>query len=159
MSEGLALIIEDDFDASVIFAKAIEAIGYQTEIIDSGDLALKRLQEIIPGIVVLDLHLPEVLGTDILKSIRGDERLANTKVIVATADPRSADIIQDMADLVLIKPTTYSQVRDFAERLTTRSQKREQEARATAEAAVVTESGEKESPNPDAAGGPDAVAN
>ncbi len=158
MSEGLALIIEDDFDASVIFAKAIEAIGYQTEIIDSGDDALQRLKETIPGIVVLDLHLPEVLGTDILKSIRADERLSDTKVIVATADPRSADIIQDMADLVLIKPTTYSQVRDFAERLTTRSQKREQQVKSDADAAVATGPSEKEAPKPDTAGGPDAVA-
>ncbi|MBN1565623.1 MAG: response regulator [Anaerolineae bacterium] len=117
MSDRLALVIEDDFDASVIFAKALEVIGFKTEVIASGDKALARLKEVAPDMIVLDLHLPEVLGTDILRFIRSQERLALTKVIIASADPRSAETIQDQADLVLIKPTTFSQVRDFAKRL------------------------------------------
>lgn len=114
---GLALVIEDDFDASAIFAKALRVVGFETEIIASGDKALERLAAVVPQMIVLDLHLPEVVGTDILRHIRADERLAETRVIVATADPRTADALQDDADLVLIKPTTFSQVRDFAKRL------------------------------------------
>lgn len=120
INEKLALVIEDDFDASVIFAKALEVNGFKTEIINSGDMAIERLKAVVPAIIVLDLHLPRVVGTEILDQIRADERLEGTRVIVATADPRTADIIQDKADLVLIKPTTYSQVRDFAARLTSR---------------------------------------
>lgn len=119
MSESrLAMVIEDDFDASVIFAKALEVLGFQTEVIDSGEKAVERLKAVVPEIVLLDLHLPEILGTTILRNIRADERLSKTLIIVATADPRSADLIQDSADLVLIKPTTFSQVRDLAARLT-----------------------------------------
>lgn len=147
MSERLALVIEDDFDASVIFTKALEVIGFKTEMIDSGDRAVERLKQVVPEIIVLDLHLPEVIGTDILKGIREDERLANTKVIVATADPRSADIIQDMADLVLIKPTTFSQVRDFAERLTAIPRPKSRSARDDSAAKSPTSpSAEKEKP-------------
>jgi DNA-binding NtrC family response regulator len=124
MSERLALVIEDDFDASVIFAKALEVIGFTTEVIVSGDKAFDRLKEVEPEMIVLDLHLPEVLGTDILRYIRSEARLAHTKVIVASADPRSAETIQDQADLVLIKPTTFSQVRDFAARLAKSSAKK-----------------------------------
>jgi DNA-binding response OmpR family regulator len=119
MSDDLvALVIEDDYDASVIFAKALEVLGFQTEVIDSGEKALERLKVVVPVIVLLDLHLPEVMGTSIIRTIRSDERLSETLVIIASADPRSADLVQDMADLVLIKPTTFSQVRDLAKRLT-----------------------------------------
>jgi DNA-binding response OmpR family regulator len=119
MSEDLlALVIEDDFDASVIYAKALEVLGFKTEVIASGEQALERLKVVVPDIIVLDLHLPEVLGTSILRTVRDDKRLSETLVIIATADPRSADLVQDMADLVLIKPTTFSQVRDLAARLT-----------------------------------------
>jgi DNA-binding response OmpR family regulator len=117
MSEKIALIIEDDYDASIIFAKALEVIGFQTDIIRSGDLAVEKLKAIVPAVVVLDLHLPHVVGTDILRQIRDDERMLETRVIVASADPRMAELIQDLADLVLIKPTTFSQVRDLASRL------------------------------------------
>jgi CheY-like chemotaxis protein len=143
MSDDLvALVIEDDFDASVIFAKALEVLGFQTEVIDSGEKALERLKTLVPVIVLLDLHLPVVMGTSIIRTIRADERLSETLVIIASADPRSADLVQDMADLVLIKPTTFSQVRDLAGRLTAPRRKKhaaEMAAKAAAAAAPVTE--------------------
>jgi DNA-binding response OmpR family regulator len=117
MTGKLALIIEDDYDASIIFAKALEVIGFETDIIRSGELAVEKLKTTVPAVVVLDLHLPHVVGTDILRQIRADERMLETRVIVASADPRMAELIQDLADLVLIKPTTFSQVRDLASRL------------------------------------------
>lgn len=119
--QALALVIEDDFDASLIFSKALQAAGHQVEVIRAGDLAVKRLGEIAPHLVLLDLHLPEVDGTEILKQIRADERLARTRVIIVTADARMAEPIKDDADLVLLKPASYSQVRDFALRLSRRS--------------------------------------
>jgi len=117
-TEKFALVIEDDFDASVIFAKALEVLGFKTEVVRDGSLALERVAATTPDIVVLDLHLPHVVGTDILNQIRNDPRLPETRVIVATADPRMAELIRNQADLVLIKPTTFSQVRDLASRLT-----------------------------------------
>jgi DNA-binding response OmpR family regulator len=112
----LALVVEDDFDAATIFAKALEAVGFSTEVIREGDTALKRLEEIVPHLVLLDLHLPNVGGKEILTNIRADARLAHTRVIIASADPRTADTLQDIADLVLIKPISFSQVRDLTAR-------------------------------------------
>jgi len=118
MSRGLALVIEDDYDASVIFAKAMEVLGFESEVVRTGDAARRKLAELVPVIVILDLHLPGVVGTDLLRQIRGDPRLNETWVIVASADPRMAETIRQTADLVLLKPTTFSQVRDLAARLT-----------------------------------------
>ncbi|NDJ61659.1 MAG: response regulator [Chloroflexi bacterium] len=114
---GLALVIEDDYDAALIFAKALQVVGFQTEEIHNGSHALARLAETTPNMIILDLHLPEVNGMSIIQSIRSDERLADILVIIASADPRMADLVQQEADLVLIKPTTFSQVRDLARRL------------------------------------------
>jgi len=117
MDSLLALIIEDDEDLSTIFAGALEAAGFETEILRDGRVGLERLQASQPHVVVLDLHLPYVSGSELLEVIRGDERLADTRVILATADPRMADILDDRADLVLIKPISFSQLRDLASRL------------------------------------------
>ena len=114
MSEPLGLVIEDDEDLSVIFSEALQAAGFKTEIIKSGDKALERLGEVVPQVVVLDLHLPRVAGMDILHRIRADKRLNNTRVIVATAHPRMAESLRDEADLVLLKPISFSQLRDLA---------------------------------------------
>jgi CheY-like chemotaxis protein len=117
MDDRSALIIEDDSDLALIFAEALQAAGFDTGIVRHGDHALARLAVAAPDIVVLDLHLPHVSGADILRQIRTDERLAHTRVIVATADPRMADMLQDQPDLVLLKPISFSQLRDLAARL------------------------------------------
>jgi len=114
MSKSFALIVEDDEDLSVIFSEALQAAGFETEVAKAGDTALARLAVTTPEVVVLDLHLPRVAGTDILHQIRADPRLAEARVIVATAHPRMAESLRDEADLVLLKPISFSQLRDLA---------------------------------------------
>jgi len=117
MSLPLALIIEDDTKLAHIFAEALRAAKFETEIIKDGHSALDRLAATTPAVVVLDLHLPEESGETILHQIRADERLAETRVMVATADPYLAEVLRSQADLVLIKPISFGQLRDLAKRL------------------------------------------
>lgn len=119
MKKPIALIIEDEDDLAFIFAEAVKEAGFETQIIKTGDEALVWLADIVPDLVVLDLHLPRVVGTDILDRIRDDERLAETRVIVATADAHRAEILRERADLVLLKPIGFQQLRDLAKRLRT----------------------------------------
>jgi len=112
-----ALIIEDDQKLATIFAAAVEAAEFESEIIKDGRKALDRLKVAVPNIVVLDLHLPHVSGSDILQTIRSDKRFADTRVILATADPSKAETLRNEADLILIKPISFAQLRDLAARL------------------------------------------
>jgi len=119
MTHKSALIIEDDDDLSTIFAEAVRAAGYEPEIIRDGEVARARLANSQPDVVVLDLHLPHVAGTSLLSQIRADPRLAGIRVVVATADPRMAEITRPQADIVLIKPISFSLLRDLTVRLST----------------------------------------
>ena len=60
--------------------------------------------------------MPQVVIFYIL-SARSEARLAQTGVIVTTADPVMTDSLQAEADLVPIKPICFSQLRDLAVRL------------------------------------------
>ena len=117
MNDQQAMIIEDNEDLAIIFAEALQAAGFETSIVQDGEEAIAQLQGSVPKIIILDLHLPYVSGEDILKQIRADERLVETRVIIATADPRMADMLKDQADLVLLKPISFGQLRDLAARL------------------------------------------
>jgi two-component system cell cycle response regulator DivK len=117
MGNPLVFIIEDHEDAAIIFSEALKAAGFATEIIRSGDIAVERLSETVPEMVILDLNLPQVSGAEILSRIRSDERLKDTCVIVATAHPQLADSVQGEADLVLLKPISFTQLRGLATRL------------------------------------------
>jgi DNA-binding response OmpR family regulator len=113
----LAFIIEDDEDLSIIFSEALNAAGFQTQMIRNGRLALEQLMVSTPKVVILDMHLPGLSGLEILKYIRTEERLALTNVIVTTADAVMAEQVRDSADLALIKPITFGQLRDLSARL------------------------------------------
>ena len=117
MNERFAMIIEDNEDLAIIFAEALQAAGFQTNIIQDGDAAVAQLETSVPSIIILDLHLPHVSGEEILEDIRLDQRFDQTRVIIATADPRMADMLKDEADLVLLKPISFGQLRDLAARL------------------------------------------
>ncbi len=117
ISNPLALIIEDGEDLAMIFAGALQEAQFEIETISDGQMALDRLAEVTPAVVVLDLHLPNVPGKDILRQIRADERLSETRVILATADPLTARELQAEANLVLLKPVSFDQLSILASRL------------------------------------------
>jgi CheY-like chemotaxis protein len=72
---------------------------------------------IAPHIVILDMHLPHVDGGTLLTQIRASEVLKDTTVVIVTADALMGDMYRDQADFVFIKPTTFTQLRDFTSRL------------------------------------------
>lgn len=112
-----ALVVEDTEDLALVFHSALEKAGYEVENIYDGDIALERLAVLNPWLVVLDLHLPGASGKTILKYIRSQARLEKVKVILATADSAWADELQEDANLSLLKPISYTQLRDLASRL------------------------------------------
>lgn len=112
------MIVDDHFDSAVIFSEALKWAGFDTEVAYSGEAALARLAAITPDVVVLDMCLPHVAGTDILGRIRHDARLARTRVVVVTADIEAAESLgYGEADMILVKPVGFTQLRRVAARL------------------------------------------
>lgn len=118
MSENpIAFVIEDDKNLALAFAEAVGEADFEVEIIYDGKTAMERLAETTPAIVVLDLHIPYIKGSEILDYIRSTERLENIRVIVASADDHRATELRGIADLVLLKPIGYRQLQQLATRL------------------------------------------
>jgi CheY-like chemotaxis protein len=114
MSELLALIVEDDLAIAAIYEEALHLAGYETETIENGRLAVQRIQEIVPALILLDLHLPEVTGEEVLKAIQSTPALSETTVFITTADHLFAEQLRPEVDLVLLKPISLMQLRDMA---------------------------------------------
>jgi CheY-like chemotaxis protein len=111
-----AYIVEDNLDTVVIFKGALEQAGYEIKVAMDGAVAQKELAEIVPDLIILDLHMPNVTGDILLKQIRSDERLKKTRVFLATADANMAGYLRDQAELVLLKPIGFTQLKELAER-------------------------------------------
>ena len=112
----LAYIIEDNKDTVTIFRGALEMAQYQVEVAYDGAVAREYLAEYVPDLIILDLHIPNVSGDVLLQQIRSDERLKDTRVFLATADANMAAQLRDQAELVLLKPIGFSQLKELAQR-------------------------------------------
>jgi DNA-binding response OmpR family regulator len=116
MKKPFVFIVEDDPKLNEIISITLQE-DFELEACMDGDDALKRIREIVPDLVVLDLNLPGTSGTNLLTFIRADERLLKTRVILATADERQAETLTDEADIILLKPVSPSQLKDMALRM------------------------------------------
>jgi CheY-like chemotaxis protein len=117
MSRPIAFIVEDDKDLALIFTHSLTSADFEVEVISDGQAAIERLDEFVPDLVVLDMHLPHVSGVEVLNHIKNDSRFENTRVIVTTADARLAEEVSEKADLALVKPVTFKQIQVLAARL------------------------------------------
>ena len=116
MAKPLVLIVEDDPTQNQIFTLTLES-DFKVETFTDGDAASTRLDDVVPALLVLDLNLPGVPGREILAQVRADERMAETRVILTTADEQQADMLHEQADLVLLKPISPGQLKDLALRM------------------------------------------
>jgi CheY-like chemotaxis protein len=113
----IALVVEDDEDQNIIFSAALERAGYIVEPAFSGRMAQQLLEQLVPAMVILDLHMPDFNGDVVLKQIQSDSRLKDVIVVVATSDASFAAKLDIEAEFVLIKPVGFSQLSQLATRL------------------------------------------
>ena len=118
-----ALIVDDDKDLSRAFAIALDLVGFETEVINDSTKAIDRITTQKPDLVTLDMQMPQLSGAEVLRRIRADEQIKRVKVILITANERasSTEELARMADVILIKPITFSMIKEIAARLVTPS--------------------------------------
>ncbi len=63
----------------------LRAAGFETLLADSGERALAQLRARVPDIVLLDLMLPDIPGTEVCRQIRTDPRTRAVPVVICTA--------------------------------------------------------------------------
>ena len=113
-----ALAIEDDKEIAELYGRVLESLGFETDIVRTGEAALVHLAAAAPAVVLLDLNLlSRVSGSDVLHRIHADRRLTGTRVVVITGYPVLAETVHGQADAVLIKPVDVKELSELIARL------------------------------------------
>jgi two-component system response regulator BaeR/two-component system response regulator AdeR len=72
---------------------------------DDGEKSLEIARRLRPDVIILDMMMPRLSGLEVLNEIRGDGELAETPVIVLTAQPSTTEeALRCGADIVMVKP-------------------------------------------------------
>ncbi len=107
MLEERILIVDDDREIVRLLRSYLERERYAVSIAYNGETALQVLRRASPKLMLLDLMLPDRDGWEITRTVRGDERLANTLIIMLTARVEDTDKIIGLelgADDYVTKP-------------------------------------------------------
>ena len=97
------LIVEDEISIVELLTLLLVRAGYEVRSCQNGREAISVMKEFHPHLVVLDVMLPGMDGTSIIKIMSEDDELQSTPVIVTSALVESER---------LFKP--YPQVKGFA---------------------------------------------
>ena len=112
------LIIDDDKDIAAWYRTVLILMGFEVETALSARQALVILATCVPNLILLDLHLGnEIGGEDILYQIRSNARFDQTRVIVITGYPTTAEMVTNLADLIMIKPVGLDQLKTLVNRI------------------------------------------
>ena len=100
------LLVEDTEEHAVLMMRALENGKLRTRLfwVTDGKAALDFLYNLgdyadreanpVPDLILLDLKLPKVHGLEVLKHIKGDEKLREIPVVILTASDEGKDIIR-----------------------------------------------------------------
>jgi CheY-like chemotaxis protein len=85
-----------------------------------GQIGVELAREHLPDVILLDLHLPDIRGEEVLRRLREDERTARIPVVVISADatPATAErLVASGAVAFLTKPLDVAEFLATLERL------------------------------------------
>ena len=88
----LILVIEDEHDLLATLLFNLEEQGYQVRGATGGVEGLAMaFQEPVPDLVLLDLMLPDISGTEVCRRLRGDARTRESRILMLTARTEEID--------------------------------------------------------------------
>jgi two-component system phosphate regulon response regulator PhoB len=112
-SRGLVLIVDDERDLRTLLDFNLRQAGWQTAEASTGAEALARARSLNPAVIVLDLNLPDVSGTDVCRVLKADPQTAGIPVLMLTARGSEGDRILGLelgADDYVAKPFSVREV-------------------------------------------------
>ena len=80
------ILIIDDNQMNLLLARKILSDEYNVSVVSSAKAGLIFLEETIPDMILLDLHMPEIDGFQFLEIIKRDDRFKEIPIICLTAD-------------------------------------------------------------------------
>jgi two-component system phosphate regulon response regulator PhoB len=101
------LVVEDEADLREILGYNLSHAGHQVKLVSRGKEGLAVARAERPEVVLLDLMLPDLSGSDVCRAIKQDPTLRSTRVIMVTAKGEEIDRVVGFelgADDYVVKP-------------------------------------------------------
>jgi two-component system phosphate regulon response regulator PhoB len=111
MTRKQILLIEDEKDMAELVARRLTREHYDVNVAHDGRDGLERARSSRPDLVLLDIMLPGMSGTEVLRELRNDPRTVGLPVVMMTARGEDSDVVVGLqlgADDYVTKPFSLS---------------------------------------------------
>jgi two-component system, OmpR family, phosphate regulon response regulator PhoB len=101
------LVVDDEDDIRRLVSFNLTEAGFEVETVDTGEAAMVAAVRSPPSVLVLDLMLPDVSGTEVCRRMRADPELADAAILMLTARGDEYDRVLGFevgADDYVVKP-------------------------------------------------------
>jgi DNA-binding response OmpR family regulator len=85
------LLVEDEKNIILGVRTCLDAVGYEVEIAENGELGMEAVQRSHPDLILLDLMLPKLNGFEVLESLKNNPETSKIPIIVLTAKAEEED--------------------------------------------------------------------
>jgi two-component system, cell cycle response regulator DivK len=85
VADALVLIVDDDARNLKLARDVLVAAGYRTLVAETGNEAVALAAEHLPDVILMDLRLPDMDGTDAGRILRDDARTAGIPVVLLSS--------------------------------------------------------------------------
>ena len=148
------LIVEDNALNIKLFCDLLAAHGHEPEAVTDSRNALDAARNFSPDLVITDIQLPHVSGLDLIRLIRGDDKLSEIPIMAVTAYSARGDeerIRAAGAQAYVSKPISVVRFAETVEQLLKDGHEAAKETPIMDADSLTNESGD--SPGPSEAGG------
>src|SRR5438128_471493 len=91
MARTRILIIEDERPLTDVLTYNLLREGYEVLVAHDGQEGLRKVQTLLPDLIILDLMLPLLNGHEVLREIRTGERTRDIPVVILSAKAEETD--------------------------------------------------------------------
>ena len=108
------LIVEDKATSRELLRTVLEQQGYVVDEATDGEEALRKIQELTPDLVLMDLQMPARDGYDVVREVRKHPRLQTIPIVAVTASAMQGDREKALAagfTAYITKPVSLVQLR------------------------------------------------
>jgi CheY-like chemotaxis protein len=114
------LVADDKSPGRELIRTILEQSGHLVFEASDGAEALRSARELVPDLIILDLHMPLLDGFGVLKELKQDQRFAATPIIALTASAMQGDRERALSagfTAYIAKPISLSALRSEMQRL------------------------------------------
>ena len=98
------MIVDDEIEMSRLLKMLLELEGFSVETTPSGEVALAKSAVQAPHVFMVDYHLHDMSGEDLIRKLRAQDALAQVPIVVVSGRDVEPEVLKAGATEFMLKP-------------------------------------------------------